>query len=111
MARIIHEARILTVSADGASVDIEGRLWVALYGAGSIVALSSEGRIVERLALPVRCPTMPGFGGDDLRTLFVTTSRFKRPAGEFAATPLAGSIFTASMAVAGLPEHLYRGQA
>jgi sugar lactone lactonase YvrE len=96
---------------DGASVDSEGRLWVALYGAGSIVALSGEGRIVERLELPVRCPTMPGFGGDDLRTLFVTTSRFKRPAGEFATTPLAGRLLTASMPVAGLPEHPYGGQA
>ncbi len=93
---------------DGASVDRQGRIWAALYGGGALIALSEEGAIVQRLALPVKCPTMPGFGGADMHTLFIATSRYKRPAGEFEATPLAGSMLTLRMPVAGQTEHLYR---
>ena len=53
--------------------------------------------------MPVRCPTMPCFGGPDLRTLFVTTSREKRPAAELAVQPLAGCVLMARVDVPGLP--------
>ena len=46
--------------------------------------------IKHDIALPVSRPTSCMFGGPDLRTLFVTTSREKRPADELAAQPLAG---------------------
>jgi len=35
--------------------------------------------------LPVRCPTMPCFGGADGKTLFVTSASHNRSAGELAA--------------------------
>jgi len=53
--------------------------------------------------LPVRCPTMPCFGGDDLRTLYVTTSREKRPEAELAAQPWAGRVLQCRVEVPGLP--------
>ena len=40
--------------------------------------------------MPVRCPTMPCFGGADLKTLYVTSARQKRPADELAQQPLGG---------------------
>ena len=51
----------------------------------------------------MRCPTMPCFGDDDLRTLYVTTAREGRPEAELAAQPLAGRVLRLRVEVPGLP--------
>ena len=57
-----------------------------------------------RCALPVRCPTMPCFGGDDLKTLYVTTrARIARPADESAELPSPAACFAFRVDVPGLP--------
>ena len=51
---------------------------------------------------------MPAFGGPDLRTLFITTAREKRPADELAREPLAGAVLQLRVDVPGLPATLTR---
>jgi sugar lactone lactonase YvrE len=63
---------------DGAAVDSEGAYWIAMYEGGRILKLSPDGDILADFPLPVRCPTMVAFGGDDMRTLFITTVRARR---------------------------------
>ena len=60
---------------DGATVDSQGNYWCAMFEGQRLLKLSPAGTVLEELALPVRCPTMPCFGGDDLRTLYVTSAR------------------------------------
>jgi sugar lactone lactonase YvrE len=72
---------------DGAAVDAEGAYWVAMFEGQRLLRLAPDGRVLQQLPLPVRCPTMPCFGGADLRTLFVTTARENRPADELARSP------------------------
>lgn len=88
---------------DGAAVDVEGCYWVAMMEGQQLLRLSPSGEVLQRVALPVRCSTMPTFGGADLRTLFVTTAREKRSAEELAAQPLAGCVLQMRVPVAGLP--------
>lgn len=88
---------------DGAAVDSEGAYWVAMFEGQRLLRLAPDGQVLQQLDLPVRCPTMPCFGGDDLRTLFVTTSRENRPADELAAQPWAGSVLMRRVDVPGLP--------
>ena len=88
---------------DGAAVDCEGHYWVAMFEGQRLLRLSPSGAVVQDLPLPVRCPTMPCFGGPDLKTLFVTTARHQRSAEELAQQPLAGCVLTTRVAVAGLP--------
>jgi sugar lactone lactonase YvrE len=88
---------------DGAAVDSEGCYWAAMYEGQRLVRIAPDGRVLESLALPVRCPTMPCFGGDDLRTLYVTTVRDKRPAEELATQPWAGRVLQCRVDVPGLP--------
>jgi sugar lactone lactonase YvrE len=90
---------------DGAAVDVEGAYWVAMFEGQRLLRLSPAGRVLQEVALPVRCPTMPCFGGNDLRTLFVTTSRKQRPADERADQPWAGCVLMARVEVPGLPVH------
>ncbi len=91
---------------DGAAVDSEGAYWVAMFEGQRLVRLAPDGCVLGVLGLPVRCPTMPCFGGPDLRTLYVTTARQNRPADELAAQPWAGRVLQLRVSVPGLPAHL-----
>lgn len=93
---------------DGAAVDSAGNYWCAMFEGGRLLCLSPQGEIVREVALPVRCPTMLAFGGADLRTLYVTSASFKRPAQELADHPLTGRVLSLRVAVAGLAEPAYR---
>lgn len=92
---------------DGAAVDSEGNYWVAMFEGGRIVKLSPSGEELDAIALPVRCPTMVAFGGDDLRTLYITTAG-KRPAAELEQFPLSGRVLSARVPVAGLEPPAYQ---
>jgi sugar lactone lactonase YvrE len=87
---------------DGAAVDNEGCYWSAQYEGQRLMRLSPKGEVLAEVATPVPCPTMPCFGGADLKTLFITTSRQGRSAQELAQYPGAGRVFATRVAVAGL---------
>ena len=93
---------------DGAAVDVEGAYWVAMFEGQRLLRLASDGRVLREVVLPVRCPTMPCFGGADLCTLFITTARYNRPAAELAAQPLAGCVLSLRVDVPGLPVNFAR---
>ncbi|MCV2353214.1 SMP-30/gluconolactonase/LRE family protein [Paucibacter sp. B2R-40] len=88
---------------DGAAVDVEGCYWVAMFEGQRLLRLSPEGQVLRELRLPVRCPTMPTFGGANLRTLYITTASEGRSVEELAAQPLAGCVLEVRVEVAGLP--------
>ena len=88
---------------DGAAVDVEGCYWVAMFEGQRLLRLSPRGEIVREVGLPVRCATMPCFGGADLKTLYITTARADRPAAELAEQPYAGCVLALDVDVAGLP--------
>jgi sugar lactone lactonase YvrE len=93
---------------DGAAVDAEGAYWCAMYEGQRLLRFAPDGQLLQELPLPARCPTMPCFGGPDLRTLYVTTARDKRPADELAALPLSGCVLSTRVDVPGLPVHFAR---
>lgn len=92
---------------DGAAVDSEGAYWCAMYEGGRLLRLSPAGAVLREILLPVRCPTMMAFGGDDLRTLYITTVSKNRPAAELEQYPLSGCVLSLRVDVPGLPEHGY----
>lgn len=93
---------------DGAAVDAEGHYWVAMYEGQRLLRLAPDGAVSADIALPVRCPTMPCFGGPDLKTLYVTSASARRPADELAAQPLAGRVLQMRVPVPGLPVNFAR---
>lgn len=88
---------------DGAAMDAEGCYWVAMFEGQRLLRLSPEGEIVREVELPVRCPTMPCFGGPHLQTLYITTARENRPAAELLDQPWAGCVLALDVDVPGLP--------
>lgn len=92
---------------DGAAIDAEGNYWCAMYEGARLLKLAPDGTLLEEHALPVRCPTMPCFGGEDLCTLYLTTARHGRPAEELQAMPLSGHVLWTRVAVPGLPVNFF----
>jgi len=91
---------------DGAAVDAEGCYWVAMFEGQRLLRLSPAGEVLREVRLPARCPTMPCFGGADLKTLYITTARLNRPADELAQQPHAGCVLMLRVEVPGLPVNL-----
>jgi sugar lactone lactonase YvrE len=88
---------------DGAAVDTEGCYWVAMYEGQRLLRLAPDASVQLTLELPVRCPTMPCFGGADLKTLYITSASHGRPEQERQAQPLAGCVLALRVDVPGLP--------
>ena len=87
---------------DGAAVDRDGFYLCAVFGAGCLLRFDPDGKLERRLPLPVRYPTMPAFGGEDLATLYVTSASFPHRAGKTDRNPAAGGLFALPAPVPGL---------
>lgn len=107
--RVLHRFPLGQGRPDGGSVDAEGCYWTALFDGGRVVRLSPEGEILAQIALPAKRPTMIAFGGEDLRTAYVTSARVGMTAQELAEQPLSGGIFTFRVDVPGVPEWPFAG--
>ena len=88
---------------DGLTVDAEDGIWVALFGGSAVHRYDPDGELDAVIELPVTNTTCPAFGGTDLETLFVTTTRHRLSAEQLAAQPLAGALFACRPGVRGRP--------
>jgi len=92
---------------DGAAVDVEGNYYVAMFEGTRVLKLSPAGEVLLDIPVPARCPTMPCFGGDDLKTLYLTTARYRRPAAELQTYPDSGCVFSMQVDVPGLAVNFF----
>ena len=105
--RTLVAAGVLPGRPDGATVDAEGFVWSARYGGGGVARVDATGRVERFLRLPVTQVSSVMFGGPDLRTMFVTTSRQRMSEEALAREPLAGALLAVDSGVQGLPEPRY----
>ncbi|MGY1803346.1 SMP-30/gluconolactonase/LRE family protein [Blastococcus sp. SYSU D00922] len=91
---------------DGLTVDAEGGVWVALYGAGAVHRYDSTGRLDAVVEVPTPNTTACTLGGPDLDQLFVTTSRQGMGPDD---DPRAGALFRVEAGVRGLPVRAFGG--
>jgi len=92
---------------DGASADADGFLWVAMFDGACLARFAPDGRLDRTVPVPVSRPTACTFGGPDLRTMYVTTARFRLAPEKLAVEPYAGGLLALDVGVQGLPEPLY----
>lgn len=92
---------------DGTAVDADGALWVGLFAGARIERYSPAGELLDTIPMPCSNITKVTFGGEDLRTVFVTTARKGLSAEELSREPLAGGIFSFRVASPGQLQHLY----
>jgi hypothetical protein len=91
---------------DGLTVDDEGGVWIALYGGGTVLLYTAEGRLDAAVGVPARKVTACTFGGSRLDERFITTSQEELEPGR---DPLAGALFKVMVGVRGLPAREFAG--
>ncbi|HEY2837248.1 MAG TPA: SMP-30/gluconolactonase/LRE family protein [Rhizomicrobium sp.] len=89
---------------DGTTVDAEGCLWVAFYGGWAVRRYSPDGKLIQEVKMPCANVTKLAFGGDGLKTAFVTTARDGLSPQDLLEQPLAGGLFAFEAGVSGLPQ-------
>jgi len=58
---------------DGATVDTDGLMWMAICEGSKVVAFRPDGKVERVIDMPVKAPASVMFGGPNLDRLFVTT--------------------------------------
>jgi len=84
---------------DGLCADTEGDVWVAMWGGGSVVRVTSEGKIDRKLEIGVPHVTSCAFGVDD--ALIVTTASVALRSDDRSSFPSAGGLFRVDGSVHG----------
>jgi len=77
---------------DGMSFDVEGNLYCAVYGEGTVAVLNPQGSVVERIITEGQNPTNVGFGPGGEKRIYVTEHEL-------------GNIECFDVAYGGLPLH------
>jgi len=91
---------------DGAATDVDGAYWSAGFSAQCFNRIAPDGTLLEKILVPA-APTMPCFGGDDMRTLYFTTLTAHVSAEVNARYPLNGGVFRARVDIPGMPVPLF----
>ncbi|WP_424974406.1 SMP-30/gluconolactonase/LRE family protein [Dinoroseobacter sp. S124A] len=87
---------------DGACIDAEGGVWTAEWEGHRVVRTAPDSRRDYIVELPVWKPTCCAFGGPDLDTLYVTTSRLMSDASALEREPTSGGLFAVKPGVRGV---------
>jgi sugar lactone lactonase YvrE len=92
---------------DGHAQDEEGFFWVAIFGAGKVVRVNTEGQVVAEIELPTRCVTCPGFAGTEL---YITSAEEQKPEKYPWSTKYQGAVFKIDVGVRGSPLNKFKMQ-
>lgn len=94
---------------DGMAVDSEGGFWVAMWEGRKVSHFDAQGKWIKDIPIPVRHVTSCCFGGEDLKTLLITTSRLNLSEKEQLENPLAGRCFAVETDIVGQIEPRFKG--
>ena len=89
---------------DGMTSDLEGRLWIALWGGSRVSKWNPlNGQKEAEIAVPAPYVTSCVFGGPRRDILFVTTARVGLDESALAQNPLSGALFQIQTQTQGMP--------
>lgn len=105
---------IATLSAgtgvpDGSCVDSEGCIWNAVWEGYRVERRAPNGQLDRVVEVPVKKPTCCAFGGSDLTTLYITSSRLAETDDDLAREPVAGGLFSVRPGVRGIADPPFAG--
>jgi len=92
-----------TGSPDGMAIDEEGMLWIAQWGGFGIYRWNPDnGKLLEKIEIPVPQVSSCAFVGDNLDHLIVTTARENMKDDELKKYPASGNVFLVKIGVKGI---------
>ncbi len=91
---------------DGMCMDASGNVWVALWGGFKAVCFDpSTGNVLHEVMVPAPNVSSVCFGGKDMTTLYITTSRLEMGEGQLAQYPASGGLFMVQTGIRGAQMH------
>jgi L-arabinonolactonase len=107
--RVFADSTPFGGSPEGMTVDVGGRVWVAISGGGKIVCFEPNGSVARAIDVPVPLVSSVMFGGPSLDRLYFT-SVDEAAVGKGPRDPQGGGLFVIEgLAVRGLSEPRYAG--
>ena len=107
--RTLIDTREYRSGPDGATVDAEGHIWVALVHAGKIGRFSPDGALERLVEAPVDMPSCIGFGGPDMSTLYMTSIKDSGSGRAISRHPFGGHLFALDgLGIKGLAEPRFK---
>ena len=82
---------------DGAAIDLDGNYWSAQYEGGRVECYSPDGTLRQTIMVAAKRTTMVAFGGEDFKTIYITTAREGASAEELAKFPHSGGLFAVEL--------------
>jgi sugar lactone lactonase YvrE len=100
--RVVVEIKEPGYTPDGMAIDQEGMLWVAMWGGGCVHRYNpASGALIGKVKLPVPNVTSCAFGGENMKTLLITTASVGLDNEQLQRFPLSGSLFYITTDVSG----------
>ncbi|MCL4132484.1 UNVERIFIED_CONTAM: hypothetical protein GTU68_015628 [Idotea baltica] len=90
---------------DGAVVDADGNIWIAIWGGSGVVCFSPDGTFLRKEKFEAAQTTCPAFGGADLRDLYCTSAAQGLGNDALATHPDSGKTFMRKNVTQGQREH------
>lgn len=94
---------------DGSCIDAEGGVWNAEWEGRRVVRVAPDGKIDAIIDVPVWKPTCCAFGGPDLDTLYITTSRLMSDQAALEKEPVSGGLFAVKPGFRGVADTPFKG--
>lgn len=95
---------------DGMCADVDGNLWIAIFGAGEVRCFSPAGEHLATVEVGTPHTTSVAFVGRNLDRLLITSGRAELSTEEREQHPDAGKLFLADVETRGTPVALWSGR-
>lgn len=93
---------------DGITLDEEGNIWAALWGANAVGRFDPRtGNLLQKIEVPAPNVSSCAFGGKNLDTLYITSARGELSEEQLDAYPLSGGLFSIKPGVKGVPAEFF----
>ena len=103
--RVLVDTRPYGSGPDGATVDAEGCIWIAMVQSGKIARFTPDGQLDRLIDAPIDIPSCVAFGGPDMSTLYLTSIRDSGTGRAVSRHPAGGHLFAIEgLGVRGIPE-------
>lgn len=97
------------LTADGMTTDREGMIWLAWWDGYCVTRWNpNTGEMIDKVEVPAPRVTSCCFGGDEMKTLFITTARTGLSEETLATYPHSGAVFKVETDVEGMPSFAFK---
>ncbi|MBN3459725.1 SMP-30/gluconolactonase/LRE family protein [Mycobacterium sp. DSM 3803] len=94
---------------DGMCVDVDGNLWIAIWGAGQVRCYSTTGKLLAVVEVPAPHTSSACFVGEHLDRLLITTARSELTDTQLRDYPDSGKLFLVDVGTTGTAVSYWAG--